>query len=83
MRTTVDIDDKLLTKVKATAVDQGKTLSAVVNEALREFSFARKQPSTQPWVPVTFDEGGLRPGVDIDSNSALEEALGEPSTTSG
>lgn len=77
MRTTVDIESKLLTKAKESALDQGKTLSAVVNDALREFAFGRSRPTAEPWVPVTFDEGGLLPGVDIDSNAALEEALAD------
>lgn len=76
MRTTVSIDDELLVAAKRRARERGTTLGQVVDDALRrELAATRATPSVA--VPVFRGGNGLRPGVDVNSNRALYEALDE------
>jgi hypothetical protein len=76
MRTTIHIDEQLLIEAKLRATRQGKTLTRVIEEALRE-SFALK-PDSGPRQPVnlpTFTGKGLLPGVDLDDSAALYDLM--------
>lgn len=72
MRTTIRIDEELLKEAKQFAVRSGKSLTAVIEDALRE-SLSRHRGSGQrePVRLVTFDGKGLLPGVDLDDSAAL------------
>lgn len=77
MRTTVSIHDELLTAAKRRARERGITLGQLVDEALqRELNVARGQTGG-PEIPVFRGGGGLRPGVDLNSNRAIAELLDE------
>ena len=77
MRTTIKIDDQLLAEAKVRAAESGRTLNAIVEEALRE-ALARRRSSPGPSVDLpTFAGGRLRPGVDLDDGAALLEKLGK------
>lgn len=76
MRTTIRIDDTLLAEAKTRAVDSGRTLNEVVEDALRE-SFARRavaDPAARPKLPV-FRGARLAPGIDLDDSAALLEQM--------
>ena len=76
MRTTIKIDDTLLAEAKARAADSGRTLNAVVEDALRE-AFARRAVADHrlgPTLPV-FRGARLVPGVDLDDSAALLEQM--------
>ena len=76
MRTTIKIDDDLLAAAKARAVASGRTLNAVVEDALRE-AIARRTAGGQPRridLP-TFGGSRLLPGVDLDDSAALLEHM--------
>jgi hypothetical protein len=75
MRTTVSIDDRLLVEVKTLAARTGKTLSAVVEDALRQTLAKRGSPRSVPLPLLTHDGGGLQPGVDLDDTSALLDLM--------
>jgi predicted transcriptional regulator len=81
MRTTFRLDDRLLREAKAVAAQERRTLTAVMEDALRQFlarrSVARKRV---PAKLITFGSGGLRPGVDLDDTAALIGLMeaGEP-----
>lgn len=81
MRTTLSIDDALLTAAKRRARERGQTLGQVVDDALRR-ELAAPATARPPPLP-TFRGGGLRPGIDATSNRALLEALdeGQPPTS--
>jgi hypothetical protein len=66
------LDDYLLAEAKELAGRQGLTLSAVIEQALRE-SFSRRQahPPDRPVMLPTWGHGGLRPGVDLDDSASL------------
>jgi predicted transcriptional regulator len=71
MRTTIKIDDQLLAEAKARAAASGRTLNAVVEDALRE-ALARRpsKDHDRPELP-TFPGGRLLPGVDLDDSASL------------
>jgi hypothetical protein len=77
MRTTVRLDDALLAEAKAHAAKTGRTLTQVLEDALRE-SLARRdaRPGRRKLVALpTFKGKGVQPGVDLDSSAALLELM--------
>jgi hypothetical protein len=75
MRTTINLDDALLAEAKQVAARTGRTLTAVVEDALRE-SLHRRHRTTRPGVELPrFGAGGVRPGVDLDDSAALLELM--------
>jgi hypothetical protein len=74
MRTTISIPDDLLAQAKEVAARAGRSLSGVIEDALRE-AFARMaRPPQERFALPTFTpkhSPGLMPGVDLDSNAAL------------
>jgi hypothetical protein len=78
MRTTIRLDDDLLRDARALAARQGRTLTSLIEDGLRE-QLARTSPEAprnRVKLP-TFQGGGLRPGIDLDDNAAVREALDE------
>ena len=77
MRTTISIDDKLLGDAKRRAAETQRTLSTVVEDALRaelgRGHGARARPTKEK--VVTFRGEGLKPGVNLDSSSELLEVM--------
>ena len=76
MRTTVNIDDRLLDAARARARTRGQSLGDVVNDALRR-ELAARDSRPGPTIPFLDGAGGLRPGIDPTSNRSLREALDE------
>jgi hypothetical protein len=74
MRTTLDINDRLLAEAKSHAAQRGLSLKALVEEALRERLHARKGPRASVGLP-TFSGDGLQPGVDLTDGAALLEIM--------
>jgi hypothetical protein len=76
MRTTVRLDDALLQEVKRFAAEEQKTITAVLEQALREMLARRQQLRHRPRVHLpTFKGGVLQPGVDLDDNAALIDLM--------
>lgn len=77
MRTTINLDDQLLTEAKLLAQQSGTTFTAVVSDALRE-RLARNQATSQtdkPFQLHTFAGAGLQPGVDLDNTAAVRDLM--------
>ncbi len=76
MRTTVRLDERLLAEAKKHAADTGRTLTAVLEDALRE-SLARRRRSAErkPVRLKTVSGTGVRPGVDLDDSSQLLDLM--------
>ncbi|GAA3372008.1 ribbon-helix-helix domain-containing protein [Streptomyces sannanensis] len=75
MRTTVDLPEDLLQEAKLRAARKRVTVSAVIEDAMR-MAFARDAPAATNIVTLpTYGEGGLRPGVSLDDNSALLDIM--------
>lgn len=77
MRTTLTINDELLESAKQLARSRGQTLSELVEDALRRDLALSDESNRRPPIPVFRGGGGVRPGVDITSNRALQEFLDE------
>jgi Ribbon-helix-helix protein, copG family len=75
MRTTIRIDDELYREVKATAVRSGRTVAAVLEDAVRRGLHPPEQRTADRYVVRPTGSGGLRPGVDLSSNAAVAEAM--------
>jgi hypothetical protein len=77
MRTTVRLDERLLRQAKAVAAEERRTLTAVIDDALRQFLARRSAPRAKraPIKLVTFRGDGLQPGVDLDDTAALIELM--------
>jgi len=76
MRTTVRLDDELLRQTKALAARTGRTLTAVIEDALREtIARSRHRRGRSRVVLPTFKGAGLRPGVDLDDSAGLLETM--------
>lgn len=72
MRTTIRLDDELLKSAKRFAHDTGTSLTAVIEDALRQV-LSRKtiKPPRKPVKLTTVSGLGVRPGVDLDDSAAL------------
>ncbi|MGI8785876.1 MAG: ribbon-helix-helix protein, CopG family [Acidobacteriota bacterium] len=76
MRTTIRLDDHLLAKVKKLAAETGRTLTAVIEDSLRQVIGRRQKRRKQ--VPVrlrTVTGRGLRAGVDLDDSAAVLDVM--------
>jgi hypothetical protein len=77
MRTTVRIDDRLLAEAKTIAACSGKTLNAVIEDALRA-DLARRRGRRRDRTAIdlpTFTGGRLLPGVDLDDSATLLDRM--------
>lgn len=77
MRTTVKIDDQLLAEAKIQAANSGRTLNAVIEDALRvDLARRRSKRPDRPTVALpTFPGSRLLPGVDLDDSAALLDRM--------
>ncbi len=72
MRTTIRLDEQLLTQAKEFAARTGRTLTAVIEDALRRaLADAKRAKKGPPARLPTFRGDGLEPGVDLDDTAAL------------
>jgi ribbon-helix-helix CopG family protein len=72
MKTTLVIDDEVMTRLREEAARRGKTISALVEAALRNLFDASEQRRELPPLP-TFHGG--RPLVDVADRDALYQAM--------
>jgi hypothetical protein len=76
MRTTIRLDDQLLKSAKRLAHDTGTSLTAVIENALRQILSRRAIKRPRSPVKLTTASGrGVRPGVDLDDSSALLDVM--------
>jgi Bacterial antitoxin of type II TA system, VapB len=78
MRTTIRLDDDPVKEAKTVAARQGRTLSSLIEEGLREQVRRAKESSCPDAVElVSWSGGGFRPGVDLDDSAAMQDLLDE------
>lgn len=76
MRTTIRLDDHLLREAKQYAARTGRSLTAVIEGALREVLTRRKtRPKAARVKLPTFRGNGLLPGVDLDDSASLLDVM--------
>lgn len=72
MKTTLNIDDSVMARLKREAARTGRTMSELVETALRNLLSKRPDPEPLPPLP-SFDGGGAL--VDIADRDALYRAM--------
>lgn len=72
MKTTLNIDDTVMAQLKREAARQGRTMSELVETALRGLFQSRRKKDDLPPLP-TFRSGGAL--VDIADREALYQAM--------
>ena len=76
MRTTIRFDQQILVQAKKLAVDRGITLTALLEDSLRETLSRRKPAPRRSKVRLTTaGRGGVTPNVDLDDNAALLDLM--------
>lgn len=85
MRTTVILPDELYRQVKNRARAEDRTVTSFLEEALRAaLADGARQPSrakADVFLAPPSGGSGVRPGVDLDDNAALEDILDEDEFT--
>ena len=78
VRTTVRLDDALLREAKRYAAEQGTTLTAMLDQALREILARQERRPQEGRTPLpTFKGRGLQPGVDLDDSASLLDLMND------
>ena len=77
MRTTLNLDDQLLTYAKHQAVEESVSLAQVIENALRE-SLAKPRAKRETIRLVTASGLGVKPGVDLDNGRSLRNIMDDP-----
>lgn len=76
MRTTLTIDADVLSAFKRVAADTHRTLSGVIEDALREQLTRRRAGGETAGADLPVVRGGaVLPGVDLTSNAAMQRLL--------
>lgn len=74
MRTTLNIDDRLLAIAKHRAVEQEVTLTRVIEDALHD-AFSREEEKSTKIKLLTVKGPGVKPGIDLDRTSSLLDTM--------
>ena len=72
MKTTLNIDDTVMAQLKREAARQGRTMSELVETALRLLFGAKRAPTDLPPLPIFRSGGHL---VDVADREALYHAM--------
>jgi len=69
-------------RLKKLAAESGTTLTALIQDALREaLARRRRTPRTRRFELTTFGTGGLQAGVDLDDSAALLDLTERPAVS--
>lgn len=71
----MSISDHLLAEAKRLASSTGRSLSQVVEDALRESLARGHGPERTEFRMPTFGGKGLLPGVDLDDSAGLQDLM--------
>lgn len=77
MRTTIRIDDELYREVKTSAARSGRTVAAVIEDAVHRGLNPPEQQIGGRYIVRPMGVSGLQPGVDLASNVSVREAMDE------
>jgi hypothetical protein len=75
MRTTLDIDDLVLRRAKKLAAEEGKTLTQIVEEALRERLAPRARSGKKFKLRLLTKSGRMIPGTNLADRDLLYERM--------
>jgi hypothetical protein len=83
MTTTIQLEEKLFEEAQAYAAETGRSLTAVIEDALRETLSKHRPPIAKQHVKLkTHGQGGLQPGIDLDNTAALLDLMDSPNAAS-
>lgn len=71
MRTSIILDDELAEQFRAKAREKGQSLSAFLADAGRAALKAEIELADKPFELITYGEGGVYPGINLDKTSEL------------
>jgi hypothetical protein len=79
MQTTLRMDDDLMRRAKASAAEEGESLTSFIEDAVRRRLDTRVMAMTaeRPQIPTFVGGGGLLPGVDLDDSASLIDVMNE------
>jgi hypothetical protein len=77
VKTTLNLDERLLARAKALALREGTTLTAIVEQSLRARLAPRARATKQDELDLPTVRGVAPPNVDIADREALLDALDE------
>ena len=74
MKTTLNLDDDLMRALKQRAAETGRTMTSLVEEAIREILARQSAPRIEEfrWVTV---RGRVQPGIDVADRDSLIDAM--------
>jgi plasmid stability protein len=75
MRTTVRLDDELLSAAKQRAAAHHMTLTALIEDSLRRTLAVQPAESGERFSIRPFGGNGTQPGVDLDNSAALRDLM--------
>lgn len=75
MRTTIRLPDDLYDQVRLTALQQRRTVTTFIEEALRAALRERAPAAQRPAFRIDPIPGRLQPGVDLDDSAALLDLM--------
>ena len=76
MRTTINLPDELIAQIKKLAAASHSTVTAVIEDALREALARRRRARRHERVTLrTYGKQGLLPGVDIDDTASMLDLM--------
>ncbi|MBI4669326.1 MAG: ribbon-helix-helix protein, CopG family [Elusimicrobia bacterium] len=76
MRTTIHLNDQLFRQIKQWAAESHKTLTAIIEDALREVLVRRKMAVRKKGAALPVFKGqGLQPAVDLDHTANLLDIM--------
>ncbi|PZF85109.1 DUF6364 family protein [Jiangella anatolica] len=75
MRTTLNLDDDLVARAKALAARRGRSLTSLMEDALRAVLDREGRPPKASTVDLPIGSGRLRRGVSLDDNAATRDLM--------
>jgi predicted transcriptional regulator len=75
MRTTIELNDELLRRVKRRAADEGTSVRAIVERALREHLGRAPLRTRRYRLAWRTERGRLQPGVRLEDRDALFDLM--------
>ncbi len=75
MKTTLNIDDRLIRAAKQRAAGEGETLTRLIEKALRNYLLPPPQRRSRFKLDLLIKKGRLVPGVNWDDRDSLYEKM--------
>jgi len=75
MKTTLNLDDNLMRETKHRALETGRTMTGMIEMALREFLRREREGAGSFVLEWPTHRGGIREGVDLADRDALYERM--------